>query len=152
MGQNRKLFVPVPPDQRCKRGRITFEVSIEKPNPSNPESKAQNDPRCHNYLWSGSSYLVYFMFSFLFFYYRLNLVWDQILTLSSFSFLTIVVARVELWFFRLNSMSIITEPTNDWSCNLFFIFSSCKVICIIISLIMEFSVDNVLIMYLKIIK
>ncbi|KAK2433329.1 hypothetical protein QL285_018612 [Trifolium repens] len=50
MGQNRKLFVPVPPDQRCKRGRITFEVSIEKPNPSNPESKAQNDPRCHNYL------------------------------------------------------------------------------------------------------
>jgi hypothetical protein len=48
MGKNRKLFVPVPPDQRCKRGRITFEeVSIEKPN---PERKAQNDPRCHNYL------------------------------------------------------------------------------------------------------
>ncbi|CAJ2655217.1 RALF-like protein [Trifolium pratense] len=44
MGQNRKLLAP--PDQRCKRGRITFEA-IEKPN---PENKAANDPRCHNYL------------------------------------------------------------------------------------------------------
>jgi hypothetical protein len=45
MGQNRKLYIPVPPDQRCKRGRMTFEVMLP-----NPERKAQNDPRCHNYL------------------------------------------------------------------------------------------------------
>lgn len=34
--QNRKLLNP---DQRCKRGRITIE-----------REKAQNVPRCHNYL------------------------------------------------------------------------------------------------------
>ncbi|KAK2379634.1 hypothetical protein QL285_067415 [Trifolium repens] len=44
MGQNRKLFIPVPPDQRCKRGRKLFII------PAPPENKAQNDPRCHNYL------------------------------------------------------------------------------------------------------